>query len=304
MTVSPVFSQIVPAYAETEPYITPDDYLAAGTGTDISQLIPGGGLAATTAALAGIIARVSSDCDNFVQKSGLAATIDVQTAPPEGWRIQNRGGRQVIQVPVDGTPLIAVTGVALSRDVATAPVAWTDLTGVTPARKVATIPVGGTWPIPSTLAPYAAGGRLWGSVSYISGYFNSTLAASVSAGATSLTVVTPTGLYPGLSIPLYDTAAAHDEPNLMVGAGYVYGSTTVPLAAPLAYAHAAGCSVSALPPSVRDAVILWTTAKLKRRGAGAMVISTAGGEIAVQGDPGKADEAEAKSILQSLKRSR
>ena len=311
MTAAPVFASYVPQYAAqyatTEPYLTPADYLAAGTGTDTSQLIPGGGPGATMAALAGLITRASSTADNMIQ-STIAATSDVQVSPPEGWRIQVLGGRSVVRVPVDNTPLIAVLGVSLGRTPDTV-TPLTDLTGVWAARKVATIPIGnlsasptGTVPGTGPSSP-SVSGRVWGSLTYSDGFFNSTLAAPVSAGDASITVVTPTGLYPGLTIPLYDTAAGHDEP-CRVGPGYVYGSTTVPLLAPLAYAHAAGCSVSALPPSVRDAVISLTTALLKRRGSGAMVIQTAHGEMAVQGDPGKADEAHARMLLQSLARSR
>jgi queuine/archaeosine tRNA-ribosyltransferase len=51
-----------------------------------------------------------------------------------------------------------------------------------------------------------------------------------------------------------------------VASNYVFGSTTVPLTQALLYSHSAGVSISALPPAIKEATILATTAMLKVRG--------------------------------------
>ena len=50
MPVTPVVAAYVPTYASTEPYITADEYLAAPTGTDTTQLLPGSGVGPNRAA--------------------------------------------------------------------------------------------------------------------------------------------------------------------------------------------------------------------------------------------------------------
>ena len=81
------------------------------------------------------------------------------------------------------------------------------------------------------------------------------------------------GIIPGLPLTIYDGAVngANTE-QVIVGPGYVFGSSTVPLAAPAVNAHSAGCSVSALPGFVREAVVCLTSALIKTRGADSYVM--------------------------------
>ena len=53
---------------------------------------------------------------------------------------------------------------------------------------------------------------------------------------------------------------------------YTFDSDTVPLVSPLAYTHANGVSISALPPAIKEAAILVTTSFLKVRGDNSMVM--------------------------------
>jgi hypothetical protein len=57
-----------------------------------------------------------------------------------------------------------------------------------------------------------------------------------------------------------------------VASTYTFGSATVPLTRPLVNAHAIGTSVSALPPAIKQAAILVTTAMLKVRGDSSMTM--------------------------------
>jgi len=58
-----------------------------------------------------------------------------------------------------------------------------------------------------------------------------------------------------------------------VASNYVFGSTTVPITQALLYSHSAGVSISALPPAIKEATILATTAMLKVRGDSSLTMS-------------------------------
>jgi hypothetical protein len=102
----------------------------------------------------------------------------------------------------------------------------------------------------------------------VNGYAN-TLIASATALATSLTVTNGTGIVAGLHLKIYD--GMYSE-NVVVASTYTFGSTTVPLTTALVYTHTAGVSISALPPAIKEATILATTAMLKIRGDASMTM--------------------------------
>jgi hypothetical protein len=105
------------------------------------------------------------------------------------------------------------------------------------------------------------GGELYTTWTYVAGYPVTTLAAAATAAASSILVGDPTGLYPGDTVRIWEPGV---EEAVTVAAGYVPGTATVPLTAPLAHNHASGADTSGLPASVRLAVILYTTALLLR----------------------------------------
>jgi len=305
-----VTAPYVPTYASRESYVTVSDFLAAPTGTDTTQLIPGASVAANRAALAGVIQRASSMADNYCQQV-LAATLDRQVAPPDGWRVQNRGGRAVIQVPVDYTPIVQITGVSLGWDPSSV-TALTDSTGIWPGRKVVTIPVTGVINPPaggvgSPLQSYGWSGRAFGWVDYVNGYANALLASPCAAGATSIVLSDVLGLAPGLPVTIYDGSATE---QVQVSASYVPGSSPVTLAGPTVYAHTPdsnGITVSALPPAVRQAVISLTSSLVKRRGGESISMAAIHDEPSrtEMGEPGTtADEELAYMLLEPFRRVR
>ena len=312
MTVTPIWAPYVATYASREPYLTVDEFLAAPTGTDVTQLIPGASPASNRDALGALIGRASSEADIYCQQV-LAATVDTQVSPPEGWRIMNRSGRSALYIPVDYTPIICVTGMTLGSD-PTNVTAVTDMTGTWVSRKVVSVPVasgtvtqfpaganggGPTW-------PGGAYDRRWGTLSYINGFFNSALASTANAGDTTLSTSDVLGAYPGLQIQVYDSLYALSE-TVHVAATYTPGASPVPLAAPLQYPHAAGTACSALPAAVRQAVISLTSALVKRRGGEAIMLASITDEPArvEQGEPGMtSDEQHAYRLLQPFRRAR
>jgi hypothetical protein len=264
---APVTAPYAPSYATYTPYLTPAEYLAEPTGVDVSALIPGASGAAQTAVLTRAIGRASSWADQYCRKI-LAATLDVQSGE---YRVRGDG---TIWVPVDNTPLIQVTNVNVGFMAGhLAPLA--DLSTCRLSRKVVRIPIAGVSAPPSSAsAAVARHGCVFADVTYVNGYAHTLTAAGSIAGATSIQVAgTGLGIFPGLPLTIYDGAAngANTE-QVVVDASYTFGSSTVPLAAPALYAHGAGCSASAMPGFVREAVICFTSALIKTRGADSYVM--------------------------------
>jgi hypothetical protein len=279
---TPAVAPYVPNYATYTPYITPEEFLQSATGVDSSQLVPKGTTAQNNAALATVIARASNYADNLCNQV-LAATVDVQVGE---YRMFRDG---TIRVPVDNTPLIEVNAVSVGYAPG-ALTALTDLSGLWITRKVVRIPVTGVnYPsLSGRLAATSIDGRLFAQVSYVNGWANTTLASAVAAGATSITVASALGIFPGLTLPIYD---ADNTESVTVAPSYVQGSTTVPLVAALAHNHASGSAVSALPPAVKKAVVDLTSWMIKTRGASAMVISSInGGPSKQQNTAGDSEE--------------
>jgi hypothetical protein len=263
---APVSAPYAPSYAVYTNYITPAEYLAEPTGVDVSQLVPKNSSPATqTAALTRVIGRASSWADRICHQV-LAATSDVQSGE---YRVWTDG---TIRVPVENTPLIQVTNVNVGQFAGTL-AALTDLSGCRLGKKVVRIPV---FNAPSMMIPVTASsarrGWLFADVTYVNGYAHTVTTLAAAAGASSVTVLNPLGIFPGLPVTIYDGASGGllTEQNT-VAPTYVSGNV-IPLAAPLANAHTAGVSVSAMPPFVREAVISLTSALVKTRGSDAYVM--------------------------------
>ncbi len=247
-------------YASASPYITAEEYLSSATGVDTSQLIPGGNAQANATALNVIIRRASSWADSICNQV-LAATTDIQSGT---YRV-NRDS--AIRVPLDNSPVLAVTAASVGFTTSTM-TALTTLADVAIKSVVATIPV----PIGSP------DDRLRAAVSYVNGWANTTAAAAVAAGATSLVVADGTGIFPGVQLTFYD--ATTTETVTVAATGWTFGSTTVPLAAATVFAHDVGTSASAFPASIKQAVVSLTSCLIRTRGAEALSMAAFGAEPA------------------------
>jgi hypothetical protein len=298
-TPTPAFAPYVPTYASYTPYITPQEFLNAPTGVDTSQLVPSGSTLTQQAALLDLIGRASARAD-LICKKVLAATLDVQSGEYRIWR------DGTIRVPVDYSPLVSVNAVSLGyAPGGMAPLA--DLSGIRVERKVARIP---TSTLPSTAvfssrpAAFARPGWVFADVGYVSGWAHTTLSVSAAQGDQQVTPVSVYGIVPGLPMTLKD---GQDTEPVVVAAGYVPGSAVVPLAAPLLFAHAAGVTLSALPPVVKDAVIDLCKWLVKSKGSKAIVMGSIRGRAVTtqKTEPGGDDDyTSAEKALLALKRAR
>lgn len=295
--VAPAVAPYVPTYATETPYITVAEFLAEPTGVDTTQLVPGGTTVEQQAALARVIARASSQADNLCRKL-IAATVDVQSGE---YRIRRDG---TIWVPANYAPVVQVNAVSLGYAQG-AMVPLTDLSGVRPERKLIKIPACGvtaTWV--STPRTPARRGWIYADVTYVNGYAVTTSSGAVLAGASALPLVGVLGVVPGLPLVVSDGASTE---SVAVDSSYVIGSSSVPLTAPLQFAHAKGVAVSAVPGAVKDAVILLTASRIKTRGAEAVQM----GSISAEPGPpqatmpgGTTEYNQAVELLKRLRRAR
>lgn len=243
------------------PYITNAEYRNAPTAIDIDNLVfnstdPD----VQESELANVIARASSWVDSFCNQV-LAATEETET---QRSRIRGDG---TIRFHPRYNPVIALTSMAYgnypnSLIVSSNPsIAWIE-------NQEIIFPYAGLNNVITSQGPIAfgfpsgQGTEVFLKYTYVNGYTNTRIDTAV-ALATSLTVENGTGITSGQELKIYD--GMYSE-TITVANSYVFGSKTVPLTHPLAFDHQSGVSISALPPAVKQATILATTAYLKVRG--------------------------------------
>lgn len=254
------------AYGQTTklfstPYLTIAEYKSAPTAIDYSNLVVDStDPAAQDAELANVIARASSWVDIFCNQV-LSATTEVEQQrvrfSPDGY----------LRIHPRYNPIVALTALAYGSQPYNL-TSYPDCSQAWIEDQSIVMPwaVGNTY---STAGPLSFGlpasprGQVFVNYSYVSGYANELLLTDSSAGATSITVNDGSGIVAGSRLTIFDGMATE---SFVVGSGYTFGSTTVPVVGSLVFAHTAGASVSALPPAVKEATILATTAFLKVRG--------------------------------------
>ena len=250
------------------PYLTVTEYKNAPTAIDLDNLVfnsqdPDD----QDAELANVIARASSWIDTYCNQV-LGATTETE--------------QQRTRISPDGTikfhprynPIIALTNLAYGSDpgnMITAPdcsIAWLEDQQVIFPYAQYNVTYSSQGPLQFGF-PTTARQITYINYTYVNGYAN-TLIDSATAGIASLTVTDATGVTAGQMLKIYD--GQYSE-NVTVDSSYVFGSTTVPLTNTLLYNHSTGVSISALPPAIKEAAILVTTAFLKVRGDNAMVMN-------------------------------
>lgn len=261
-------------YTNRVPLLTTQEYALAPTSMDTSNLVPGGSPANNLIALQETIARASSWIDQYVMGSTgtIAATLNAENA--RIW--SSRDGTLKVHprfwpiLEVDSfTYLPPGVGFDYAASVSPAGSIWIE-------PQEFTVNVSGNSTFSTNYFPgsgLAACTPYFCSWSYVNGYPVTTAAASIAAGAASIQPVSVIGIYPGTNLTIYDQP--YDE-QIQVSFAYTPGNATVPLVGTTAFAHNAGVMVTNLPPAIKQAAILATTAFIKQRGSGAMVVSDMG----------------------------
>jgi hypothetical protein len=270
-------------------YLNVDEYLNSPVAIDTSDLVPDGSDEVQRDALATMIARASSWMDGYVHYT-LGATLDTETCRSrirvDGTVIVSTRGIPVLEVD---SFLIGATPSALAAvTVAAAADAWIEDNTITMPAFLSAGRDGVAWGL-------GLGVRVYCQWTYVNGFVNTLSAAATSVGDLSLSVQNPLGIYPGTELTIYDSGQTE---NVTVGPGYAAGSASLPLSTALLFSHAAGISVSALPPAVKEAAVLATSSMIKTRGADSLRMDSATGSAgAGGGEPGADDLIDAENLL-------
>jgi len=248
------------------PYITVAEYKNAPTAVDIDNLVVGGNAGAQDAELANAILRASSFMDEFLNQN-LNASTQVEN---QRTRYTSNG---YLAIHPNNNPVISLQSLSYGTDpnnltaLGDPSKCWfEDQQIIVPLSQLAT-----TYSSqgPLSFGTGAPKQRVFVTYNYTSGYVNN-LIASATAGQSAMTVQTADGIVAGMQLRIYDGASSE---KITVGSGYTYGSTTVPLASPLAYTHANGIAFGNLPATIKEACILITTAFLKIRGDNSLTMN-------------------------------
>lgn len=275
------------------PYLTLEEYKNAPTAIDINNLVYNSqDPEVQDAELRNVIARASSWADTYCNQV-LGATVETEQ---QRSRVSTDGS---IRFHPRFSPIVALlnfeygypTNMASLGDCS---IAWIeDQEIIIPNAQL------GTWTSqgPLSFGSYngGPGNQMFLRYTYVAGYTNTITESPSIVGATQLTVHDGTGITPGQTLEIYDSL---NTEHVTVAQSYVFGSTTVPLTRPMIFAHAAGVSVSALPPAIKEAVILITTAFLKVRGDSSMTLMVA--QQATMSTPGSQDYADEMALATRL----
>ena len=285
----------------TVPYLTLEEYKAAPTAIDLDNLVfSSQDPEVQDNELRNVIARASSWMDTYCNQT-LGATIETEQ---QRSRVSTDGS---IRFHPRFSPIVALTEFNYGYPTNMASLGDCSIAWIEDQQIIIPNANLGNWTSqgPLSFGSYNGGpsNTVFLNYTYVAGYANTTLAFNSVATASSITVVSATGITAGQVFTIYDGI---NTEIVTVASTYVYGSIIVPLTRPLVNAHTAGSSFSALPPALKQAAVLVTTAFLKVRGDSSMtmMVSTQP-SMATPGSDRYADELKtAASILDTYRRIR
>jgi hypothetical protein len=268
------------------PYITTEEFLnsAVANNLDLSNLINGGDEDAQTAALQQLIRQASTKVDTTCLgwDGTLCATLNTENLHDV---VADRLGRIIIHpkfLPILELQTFAA-GWGPGSNMQSIPltdencsVEETQFIITSQSALGSTVGVG----LNSVLGGGFSGSKKFCEWTYVNGFANTFLAQDADEGATEIVVLpspgsaSPCGVYPGRPLTIWD------DPNsegVLIGLDYDQTSLTIPLQQPLSYAHAAGTNVSALPETIKLAVIHFVCDIVVGRGQSGIVLEGMGG---------------------------
>ena len=248
---------------------------------DFTQLIPGGDFKTQDSALSSLISQASAEADQYCL--GAVGTLGATVNTESGRYRSNRQGQIIIHPAFWPILEVQTVSVGSAPGMATALTVTNNNCWIEQRQFVLTAG-SQSWtssgPVDLSAMGTSLGGYSFVTYTYVNGYFCQPLSEAVSAGATTITVPSVTGLYVNLPFTIYDGSLTE---TATVSTSWDGTSTTIPLAAPLAYAHGAGTNVTTLPPTIKEAVIHLVVAKVKARGQGGFVLNEIGEPTMVSG---------------------
>jgi len=270
-------------YQNRTVYLTPAEVKGSpiASAIDFTQLIPGGDFKTQDTALASLIAQASAEADQYCLGAvgTLGATVNTEAgryrSNRQGWIIVHPGFWPILEVQTFsvGTSPGMTTQLTVTNDNC-----WIE------QRQFVMAATSDSWssngPVELSAIGWNMNGYQFVEYTYVNGFFCQFLSSPVAAGASSIVVPHTTGLYPGIPFTIYDGSLSE---TATVASTWDSTSTTIPLVAPLTYAHGAGTHATTLPPTVKEAVIHLVVAKVKARGQGGFVLNEIGEPTMVSG---------------------
>jgi hypothetical protein len=253
---------ITPDIGNESSYLSVAEYKNAPTALSIDMLVVGGNAAAQDAELAQVILRASSYMNEYLNQN-LVATQYTET---QRIRYSASGGYYALH-PYNA-PIISLSAFNYGANpnqlyaLDDCSIAWFEGQQIIiPGNQI-----GWNW---TSQGPLQFGGSIgqnnwtFTKYTYIAGYANTELLTNTDAGDTSITVDNSAGILAGEQYRIFDGQRTE---RVTVDTSYTYGSTTVPLASPMVFAHGAGATFSNMPNAIKQACILITSAFIKMRG--------------------------------------
>ena len=284
------------------PYVTQTEVLqsAIANNVDFSNLIENGDDAQQAAALQEMIVRASTKVD--VTCFGYAGTLCASVSVENGRYYPNRLGQFIIHP--EYWPILEVRTFSNGWGPGTS-MAAVNLTPqncsiertqfiVTSQGSNTAVPGVG---LSSVISGGFGGYTQFCEYTYVNGFANTFLSGDPDAGDMFITVnpspgsTSPVGIYPGMPLTIWD--AQYDE-GVIVDPSYNGTSTTVPIVTPLLYDHVAGTNVSAIPSTIKSAVIHFIVDECVERGQVGISLG-AMGAVTADASGGKSSNHEAKA---------
>ena len=276
---------VIASYVASEnngvPYVTTTEVLNSPTAAslDFTSLIPGGTNAQQTAALQDLIYRASAKADNYCL--GAMGTLCATSNVENGRYRPNRLGQFIIHphywpiLEVDafaygsnpGNGLQSITLTANNTSIERHQFIVTSNFGINTTVQFGSLNlVSGV--IPGDYEQFCQ----W---IYVNGFANTFVTSGAEAGDDGIEVQNLTGIYPGMTLTIWD--GQYTEQIVVESAA----SNFITAVSPLAHNHSTGVNVSALPATVKQAVIHFVCAMVSERGAGGLVLSEIGESVGV-----------------------
>jgi len=287
-----------------EPYVSLSEVKFSPTASaiDFTNLIQDASQAVQDRALYELIVRASSKADSYTM--GVYGSLCATSNTENGRYYMNRAGQIVINPYF--TPILAVQSFSAG---------WGPGDGLQPITlSTSNCSIERTQFIitsQSTMGLYfgnlgivggnmQSGTEIFCQWTYVNGWANTFTNTTSNAGATSVTVNNVTGIYPGQFLTIWD---GQKDEYVQVSTSWAVGNTTLTFTNPLRYAHGSGVNISALPASVKQAVIHFVVALIKERGQGGLVLNEIGEPTAVSSstESSATDEMQGFKLLDGFK---
>lgn len=255
-----------------EPYVTPATFTAAPTWLDVDDLIPGGLPQAQAGELLNVLLRASAWCDVIV--GGAENPWLGAHSVTENFRARGRRDGSLSLHPKHAPVRQVVSLYTGTNPLSLLPQTVSNLWIEDGRQIIVPAPGNGLANFSGLQFGSSIGSPNWQTyiqLTYISGWFNSTLTSATAANAASIPVLNPAGLNPGdqlrINDPYSPSGPTGGEEFATVANTFVpttTPNTSVPLAGTLLNAHALGAGATCLPMNIQQAAICYGVGLLLR----------------------------------------